>query len=120
MNFQTAPVPEGREYRYVRYVPAAGTSGNIAEIELYTRNGQQLTGGKVIGTYRAADKFHPMGNVFDGDVLSYASCGPSQRISWSGSCRGSEDETNFLVRGNIFFAIFVSEQNGNFPATLNV
>lgn len=85
MNFQTAPVPEGREYRYVRYVPAAGTSGNIAEIELYTRNGQQLTGGKVIGTYRAADKFHPMSNVFDGDVLSYASCSPSQpEMAWVG------------------------------------
>lgn len=97
MNFQTVLVPEGRKYRYMRYIPAAGTSGNIAEIELYARNGQQLTAGKVIGTYRAADKFHPMGNAFDGDVLSYASCSPSQpEMAWVGLDLGRAVELSAL------------------------
>ena len=85
MNFQTAPVPQDREFHYVRYIPKPGTSGNIAEIELYDQNGKQLTGGKVIGTYAPRDKYHPMSNVFDGDVLSYASCSPSQtEMPWVG------------------------------------
>jgi len=85
MNFQTAEIADGKSYRYVRYIPASGTSGNIAEIELYDRDGKQLTGGKIIGTYKAADKFHPMENVFDGDVLSYASCSPNQKeMPWVG------------------------------------
>ena len=82
MNFQTAKIGDGRRYRYV---PKQGTSGNIAEIELYDRDGQQLTGGTILGTYAPRDKFHPMGNVFDGDVLSYASCSPSQEeMPWVG------------------------------------
>lgn len=97
MNFQTAPVPEGREYRYVRYVPKLGTSGNIAEIELYDKQGQLLAGGKVIGTYAPRDKFHPMGNVFDGDVLSYASCSPSQpEMAWVGLDLGRAVELSAL------------------------
>ena len=85
MNFQTAELPEGNRFRYVRYVPAAGTSGNIAEIELYDHDGGRLSGGKVIGTYAPRDRFHPMENVFDGDVLSYASCSPSQPdMPWVG------------------------------------
>ena len=97
MNFQTATVPEGQKYRYVRYLPKAGTPGNIAEIELYDRNGQQLTGGKVIGTYAPRDRFHPMSNVFDGDVLSYASCSPSQaEIPWVGLDLGRAVELSKL------------------------
>lgn len=97
MNFQTVTVPEGQKYRYARYLPKPGTSGNIAEIELYDRNGQQLTGGKVIGTYAPRDKFHPMSNVFDGDVLSYASCSPSQtEMPWVGLDLGRAVEVSKL------------------------
>ena len=97
MNFQSAPVPEGRKFRYMRYIPKAGTSGNIAEIELYGRDGQQLTAGKIIGTYAPRDKFHPMGNAFDGDVLSYASCSPSQpEMPWVGLDLGQAVELSKL------------------------
>ena len=97
MNFQTAPVPQDRKFRYARYVPKSGTSGNIAEIELYDKQGQLLTGGKVIGTYAPRDKFHPMGNVFDGDVLSYASCSPSQEeMPWVGLDLGRAVELSAL------------------------
>ncbi len=97
MNYQTARIGDGRRYRYMRYIPAAGTSGNIAEIELYDRSGKLLPAGKVIGTYRAADRFHPMENVFDGDVLSYASCSPTQReAAWVGVDLGRAVELSAL------------------------
>ena len=85
MNFQTLPLPQDRAFRYLRYVPAPETSGNIAEIEVYDRQGNRMSGGEIIGTYRAADKFHPMRNAFDGDALSYASCSPTQKDpAWIG------------------------------------
>lgn len=85
MNFQMVKINDGRKYRYMRYLPKVGTSGNIAEIELYDNKGECLTDRKIIGTYRAADKFHTMENVFDGDVLSYASCSPTQKeLPWVG------------------------------------
>ncbi len=97
MNYQTASVSADRKFRYARYIPAAGTSGNIAEIELYDRSGKLLPVGKVIGTYRAADRFHPMENVFDGDVLSYASCSPTQReAAWVGVDLGRAVELSAL------------------------
>ncbi len=97
MNYQTARIGDGRRYRYMRYIPAAGTSGNIAEIELYDSSGKLLPVGKVIGTYRAADRFHPMENVFDGDVLSYASCSPTQReAAWVGVDLGRAVELSAL------------------------
>ena len=56
-----------------------------------------LKEGKVIGTYRAADRFHPMENVFDGDVLSYASCSLSQlEIPWVGLDLGRAVELSKL------------------------
>lgn len=97
MNFQTAAVEGGRRYRYMRYIPAAGTSGNIAEIELYDKAGELLKEGKVIGTYRAADKFHPMENAFDGDVLNYTSCSPTQKEpAWVGLDLGQRVEISKL------------------------
>ncbi len=93
MNFQTVVLGPGTRIRYVRYVPASGTSGDIAEIELYTVDGMLFCEGKEIGTYCAEDNFHPMSNAFDGDVLSYASCSPKQREEpWIGLDLGREVE----------------------------
>ena len=72
MNYQTLEIGGGRRYRYVRYLPLAGGTGDIAEMELYGSDGVQLTGGRVIGTYIPKDQGTPMANVFDGATLTYA------------------------------------------------
>lgn len=84
-NFQTAEIPTGNKYRYVRYLPPKGGTGDIAEIEVYSKGADDKLAGRVIGTYRSKDKFHPMENVFDGQTLTYATCGKKQEESpWVG------------------------------------
>ncbi|MCD8262614.1 MAG: hypothetical protein LUD15_15020 [Bacteroides sp.] len=39
-NYQTILLH--KSYRYMKYVPPAGTEGNMAEIELYDKNGQKI------------------------------------------------------------------------------
>lgn len=39
-NYQTISVQNGRKYRYIRYLPKQETSGDIAEIEIYDKEGK--------------------------------------------------------------------------------
>lgn len=86
-NYQAVDV-DGR-FRYVRYVPTPGGTGNISEIEIYDDKGSRLDG-RVIGNYHYSDAFHPMENAFDGNVLSYASCSKSQSDAWLGLDMGAD------------------------------
>ena len=102
-NFQTLEIGGGR-YRYVRYVPKPGTTGDISEIEVYCTDEPytKLTG-KTIGNYRCADTQHPMSNVSDGDALTYATCMKSQTDAWTGVDLGksvSVDKICFLPRSD--------------------
>ena len=83
MNYQTVPVSDGRRYRYVRFVAASGTPGNIAEIELYDVQGEKLSG-SVIGNYRIPTETRKMERAFDGEPLTFTSCLPSQDDAWVG------------------------------------
>lgn len=91
MNYQTLPVDGGRDYRYVRFVAAVGTPGNIAEIELYDKYGVKLTG-SVIGNYRLPGASRVMKNAFDGEPLTFTSCLPSQEDAWVGLDLGQSVE----------------------------
>lgn len=64
-------------YRYMKYVPPAYTKGNIAEIEVYDKQGIQVQG-KVMGNYNPGwlDSMVTMSRAFDGDVLTFTSAGP--------------------------------------------
>lgn len=75
MTYNTVDIAGGKKYRYVRYIGAEKSFTNVAEIEFYTKNGNEtikLTG-KIIGTNnppidrRGYDKE----NAFDGDVLTF-------------------------------------------------
>lgn len=83
-NYQTINVQDGRQYRYIRYLPKSGSSGDIAEIEIYDNQGN-LTNGKVIGTYSyVSDTIHGMRRVFDGKALTYALCDKARSDQWIG------------------------------------
>lgn len=102
-NFQTLEIGGGR-YRYVRYVPKPGTTGDISEIEVYcTDEPYTKLKGKTIGNYRCADMQHPMSNASDGDALTYATCMKSQTDAWTGVDLGksvSVDKICFLPRSD--------------------
>jgi len=91
-NYQTIDVPEGRKFRYIRYMPRKHSMGNIAEIEVYSAlDSSRKLDGTVIGNYESADKFHLMENIVDGNVLSYAMCKVSQKEPWVGLDLGKEE-----------------------------
>ena len=102
-NFQTLEVGGGR-YRYVRYVPKPGTTGDISEIEVYGSDEPcSKLAGKTIGNYRCADTQHPMSNATDGDALTYATCMKSQTDAWTGVDLGKPvaiDKVCFLPRSD--------------------
>lgn len=102
-NFQTLEVGGGR-YRYVRYVPKPGTTGDISEIEVYgTDEPYSKLEGKTIGNYRCADTQHPMSNATDGDALTYATCMKTQTDAWTGVDLGKSvaiDKVCFLPRSD--------------------
>lgn len=83
-NYQTFHIEDDHKYRYMRYVPKPYSDGNIAEIELYNTNGEQIKG-NIIGTYKfTGDTVHTMEKVFDGNTLSYAICDRTQNNQWVG------------------------------------
>lgn len=102
-NFQTLEVGGGR-YRYVRYVPKPGTTGDISEIEVYGSDEPcSKLEGKTIGNYRCADTQHPMSNAADGDALTYATCMKTQTDAWTGVDLGKPvaiDKVCFLPRSD--------------------
>lgn len=93
MNYQTVPVSGRKRYRYVRFVAAAGTPGNIAEIEIYDGGGKKLPG-SVMGNYRAPSATRRMERAFDGEPLTFTSCLPSQNNAWVGLDLGRSVEVS--------------------------
>lgn len=91
INYSYQSIPVNGRYRYLRYVPKQGGSGNIAEIEVYNEK-RELIRGKVIGTYNAPDSFHPMENAFDSDVLTYVACNTNQEDAWIGLDLGHQED----------------------------
>ncbi|MDR2916476.1 MAG: discoidin domain-containing protein [Tannerella sp.] len=83
-NYQTFDMNDKQKYRYIRYIPQPHTGGNIAEIEVYDKNGIQING-DIIGTYTYTnDTVHTMTKVFDGNALSYAICDQTRNDQWVG------------------------------------
>ena len=100
--YQDLEIEDTRRCRYLRYVPAACSPGNIAEIEVYGTDGGHIRGG-VIGNYDSRDTLHKMSKAFDGDVLTYARCMSSQHDAWVGLDFGKEVEVSricFLPRSD--------------------
>jgi len=81
-NFQTIDVQSERRFRYCRFIPREGSGGDIAEMELYGKDGSRLDG-SVIGNY-AGDKTHGMEKAFDGNTLTYTFAGKGQTGAWIG------------------------------------
>lgn len=116
-NFQTLHLPEDAgSFRYVRYVPAPGTAGNIAEIEAYDKDGKRVEG-SISGTYDSGDEMHSMDKAFDGETLTYALCGTEQPNPWIGLDLGSElplsricflprSDDNFIREGELYELCF--------------
>jgi len=95
MNYQTVLIDGGRHYRYVRFVAAAGSPGNIAEIELYDGDGKKISG-SVIGNYRIPGAVRNMKQAFDGDPLTFTACQSSQEDAWVGLDLGRTVEVSQL------------------------
>lgn len=103
-NYQTIPIASGREYRYVRYIPKSGTTGDISELEVYSREAPiEKLPASVIGNYICNDTQHPMSNIADDDALTYSTCLKSQSDAWVGLDLGrsvSVDKICFLPRSD--------------------
>jgi len=94
-NYQTININD--RYRYIRYIPKPYTDGNIAEIEVYDKNGIQVNG-EIIGTYvYTIDTFHDMEHAFDGNVLSYAICDRERGDQWVGLDLGKAVEISKIL-----------------------
>lgn len=85
-------------YRYMKYIPPVFTKGNIAEIEVYDKQGTKVQG-KVIGNYAPGwlDSMVAMRRAFDGDALTFTSARPEQEDAWLGLDFGKQVEVNKLV-----------------------
>ena len=70
------------EYRYFRYMAPVGSYGNVAEIELYGKEGERLTAKRVFG-YRWTEKGHEQAKLYDGDPLTSFTLQATKR-GWCG------------------------------------
>lgn len=96
-NFQTVVL--GKPYRYMKFIPAAKTGGNIAEIRLYDKQGKQVKG-KIIGNFHPKepeDAMKAMEMAFDGNVLSCSRTDGKQKDAWLGLDLGKTVELSKLV-----------------------
>lgn len=107
-NYQTLTVDSARSFRYLRYVPRGGSRGNIAEIEVYDRDGDRVHG-RIIGNYDSGDRSHAIDRAFDDKPLTYAMC-RSTEFQWIGLdlgrpldvgriCYLSRSDDNFIRDG---------------------
>ena len=95
-DFKTIEI-HGR-YRCMKYVPPRQTRGNIAEIEVYDKNGKRVTG-RVTSNYDPdwRDSVVNMNYAFDGNVLTFALTKPKQTDVWLGLDFGRTVELSNLV-----------------------
>jgi len=78
-NYQSINVPQNGSYRYIRYVPKMGSSGNISEIEVYDKHHKKLQG-KAIGTYYTRKDSSKMSAAFDENPLTFVRCTPTDEV----------------------------------------
>jgi len=96
-NYQKIHMENGKKYRYIRYLPKPETSGDIAEIEIYNREGN-LINGQIIGTYSyTKDAIHGIEKVFDGEALTYALCDKTRNDQWIGLDLGEPTEISKIL-----------------------
>lgn len=70
------------EYQYFRYMAPANSYGNVAEIELYDKNGNKLKHKRVFG-YRWTVKGHEQPKLYDGNPLTSFTLQATKR-GWCG------------------------------------
>jgi len=83
-RFQTVPVNSDQRFKYFRYMAPEGCPGDIAELEVYDSEGNQIKG-EIIGDetsfyfFASSDKF----KAFDGDVLTFFESARKENV-WIG------------------------------------
>lgn len=82
--FNEITIKQKKAYKYIGYFGPDGSFANIAEFEIYDRQGNQLTG-KVIGTEGDHEEFpeRTKEKAFDGDVLTFY-MSPREDSCWVG------------------------------------
>lgn len=68
-RFQSIKPTTKGAYRYFRYLSPKGSFGNMAEVEIYGKDGKKLQAAQTFGT-RGAVKGHNLEMLFDGDALT--------------------------------------------------
>ena len=83
-KYTTIEVNPKKSYKYYRYQSSPNLRGNMAELEFYDTNSQQILKGEIIGTDNTSI-YNPHAtkyNVFDGDPLTFFHTRDS--MSWAG------------------------------------
>lgn len=83
--YHTVDLHLDNQYRFFRYIAPKGSPGDLAELEFYNENGEQIRG-EVIGDgtsffiFGLSDKY----KAFDGDVLTYFEAEHYVEEAWIG------------------------------------
>lgn len=83
-KYTTIEVNPKKSYKYYRYLSSPNIRGNMAELEFYDTNSQNILTGEIIGT-DSTSIYNPHAtkyNVFDGDPLTFFHTRDS--MSWVG------------------------------------
>ena len=85
-------------YRCMKYIPSIHAEGNIAEIEVYNKEGKRIEG-NIMGNYQPIylGSMESMQRAFDGNALTYSSAGPEQTDAWLGLDFGKPVKLGKLV-----------------------
>ncbi|WP_418542640.1 transglutaminase domain-containing protein [Parabacteroides goldsteinii] len=119
-KYTTIEVNPKKSYKYYRYQSSPNLRGNMAELEFYDTNSQQILKGEIIGTDNTSI-YNPHAtkyNVFDGDPLTFFHTRDS--MSWAGLALPKpahinkiryiiRNDDNGIRKGNLYELFYIDE-----------
>lgn len=125
-KYTTIEVNPKKSYKYYRYLSSPNIRGNIAELEFYDTNSQNILTGEIIGT-DSTSIYNPHAtkyNVFDGDPLTFFHTRDS--MSWAGLALSKPAHINKIryiirnddngIRKDNLYELFYIDESGKWAS----
>lgn len=125
-KYTTIEVNPKKSYKYYRYLSSPNIRGNMAELEFYDTNSQNILTGEIIGT-DSTSIYNPHAtkyNVFDGDPLTFFHTRDS--MSWVGLALSKPTHINKIryiirnddngIRKDNLYELFYIDESGKWAS----
>lgn len=125
-KYTTIEVNPKKSYKYYRYLSSPNIRGNMAELEFYDTNSQNILTGEIIGT-DSTSIYNPHAtkyNVFDGDPLTFFHTRDS--MSWVGLALSKPAHINKIryiirnddngIRKDNLYELFYIDESGKWAS----